>query len=183
MENMDDNNCSDRKATTPCQPDPRTLAILRGDEGNVDMNALRHLDSQRRVEELRQALPPILPASGERLRTPPPTTAPGTTLKFNIGVEHGYLTVCERDDGIPCAIFVCLAKHGDELRGALDAWARCFSVALQYGVPLSDLCGKFKHQRFEPNGWTDVEGIGFATSIPDFVVRWLERRYLAGEAA
>lgn len=115
-------------------------------------------------------------------RTPLPTERRSTTVRFRIGQEHGYLTVGEYPDGRPGEIFVVLAKHGDGIRGALDAWARAISLLLQCGYPLDDLVAKFRHQRFEPQGFTDVPGLeGFASSIPDLVVRWLERRYLGAD--
>lgn len=113
---------------------------------------------------------------------PLPLTRGGQTVRFTIGEEHGYLIIGEYDDGRLGEIFIVMDKEGGELRGMLDAWSRLFSVALQHGVALEDLVAKFSRTRFEPMGWTDC-GLGFCSSIPDLVVRWLERRYLPGQIA
>ena len=52
------------------------------------------------------------------------------------------------------------------------------SVSLQYGVPLESLVNKFSHKRFEPSGFTNNEEIRFATSIIDYVFRWLGLKFL-----
>jgi ribonucleoside-diphosphate reductase alpha chain len=120
------------------------------------------------------------PAAGRR---PLPQTRSGRTLRFDIGLAHGYITVGEYDDGTLGELFVIVAKEGGPLRGMLDSWARLFSVALQHGVDLADLVRAFRGSSFEPSGWSDVPGIGRAPSIPDLVVRWLEQQYLPAPAA
>jgi ribonucleoside-diphosphate reductase alpha chain len=52
------------------------------------------------------------------------------------------------------------------------------SLALQYGVPLDILCGKFAHTRFEPSGWSGKPKIGYAKSIVDYIFRWLELKFI-----
>lgn len=47
------------------------------------------------------------------------------------------------------------------------------SLALQYGVPVSRLARKFEHSRFEPSGHTTNPDIRVASSIVDYVFRWL----------
>jgi ribonucleoside-diphosphate reductase alpha chain len=111
-----------------------------------------------------------------------PRTRSSQTVRFTIGEDHGYLIVGEYDDGRPGEVFVVMAKEGGTLRGMLDAWSRLFSVALQHGVALEDLVAKFSRTRFEPMGWSDC-GLGFCSSIPDLVVRWLQQRYLPGAVA
>jgi len=54
-------------------------------------------------------------------------------------------------------------------------------MALQHGVPLKLLCHKFAHTRFEPSGWTGNENIGYATSIMDYIFRWLEQKFVTGQ--
>jgi ribonucleoside-diphosphate reductase alpha chain len=65
---------------------------------------------------------------------------------------------------------------GSFVSGMMDAFATVFSIALQYGVPLQKLIDKFKFTRFEPEGM--VPGpVRNATSVVDYVVKWLELRY------
>ena len=62
------------------------------------------------------------------------------------------------------------------------AWAIAISMGLQRGVPLEDYVRMFAHMSFEPAGFTDNPQIPFASSIPDYVVRYLASRYLDPEA-
>jgi ribonucleoside-diphosphate reductase alpha chain len=53
-------------------------------------------------------------------------------------------------------------------------------MALQYGVPLEGLVKKFAHQRFEPSGFTRNPDIRQASSIIDYVFRWLAVTFIPG---
>ncbi len=53
-------------------------------------------------------------------------------------------------------------------------------MALQYGVPLESLVKKFAYQRFEPSGFTKNPDIRNATSITDYVFRWLGCQFIKG---
>src|SRR5260221_14439845 len=50
----------------------------------------------------------------------------------------------------------------------------------QYGVPLETLLKKFAHQRFEPSGFTKNPDIRHASSIIDYVFRWLAFQFIPG---
>jgi ribonucleoside-diphosphate reductase alpha chain len=65
----------------------------------------------------------------------------------------------------------------------MDAVALLTSVTLQYGVPVQDLARKLKNTRFEPYGRTNNPDIPWATSIVDYVFRWLERKFSPEAAA
>jgi ribonucleoside-diphosphate reductase alpha chain len=60
----------------------------------------------------------------------------------------------------------------------MDAVAMLTSVALQYGVPLQNLVDKFRGVHFEPAGMTTNPQIPIATSLVDYIFRWLELRFL-----
>jgi ribonucleoside-diphosphate reductase alpha chain len=60
----------------------------------------------------------------------------------------------------------------------MDAFATSISIALQYNVPLEDLCNKFSHMRFEPNGFTNNRQIPIAKSIMDYIFRYLSLKFL-----
>jgi len=55
------------------------------------------------------------------------------------------------------------------------------SLALQYGVPIENLAAKFKGVRFEPYGFTSNPEIPQASSIVDYMFRWLELRFVTKE--
>lgn len=110
-----------------------------------------------------------------------PAERPALTHRFRIGSLKGYLTVGLFEDGAPGEIFLVVAKEGSTLSGITDAFATAVSLALQYGVPLSSLVKKFAHCRFEPAGFTDSKDIPMASSIVDYVFRYLALRFLSHE--
>ena len=103
------------------------------------------------------------------------------THHFSIAGREGYLTVGVYEDGSPGEIFVRIAKEGSTISGLMDSFATVVSLALQYGVPLDVLCAKFSHTRFEPSGWSGNPKIGYATSLMDYLFRWLELKFLKKE--
>ena len=54
-----------------------------------------------------------------------------------------------------------------------DTIAVLTSLVLQYGVPVEALARKFEGTRFEPSGQTTNPKMRDATSITDYVFRWL----------
>jgi ribonucleoside-diphosphate reductase alpha chain len=62
----------------------------------------------------------------------------------------------------------------------MDCIGTLTSLALQYGVPLEALMRKFAHQRFEPSGFTKNPEIRNASSIIDYVFRWLALQFIPG---
>jgi len=115
------------------------------------------------------------------LRKRLPLDRKSITHKFVIhakdGIIEGYVTVGLYDDGTPGEMFLILAKTGEALRGMARCWAICFSLCLQYRVPLNNLIERFKFFRFEPSGMTENEDLRTAQSIADYVCRWLEQQF------
>src|SRR5207237_3616497 len=72
------------------------------------------------------------------------------------------------------------AKEGSTIGGLMDTVGTLTSIALQYGVPLESLVKKFAYQRFEPSGFTKNPDIRSATSITDYVFRWLGCQFIKG---
>ncbi len=107
-----------------------------------------------------------------------PDTRKSITHKFNISGHEGYLTVGLFDDGRPGELFIIIGKEGSTMGGLLDSVGILTSVALQFGVPLEALVRKFSHVRFEPSGWTKNPEIREATSIVDYICRWLGHLFL-----
>jgi ribonucleoside-diphosphate reductase alpha chain len=121
--------------------------------------------------------------AGRPYRRHLPDERASVTHKFRVGEQEGYLTVGLYDDGAPGEIFVNIAKEGSTIRGLMDAVAMLTSVALQYGVPLENLVVKFRGVHFEPAGFTNNPKIPSATSLVDYIFRWLEQRFVAQPAA
>ena len=114
-----------------------------------------------------------------------PDTRSSLTHKFSIDGHEGYLTVGLYPDGRPGEVFIQMAKEGSTLGGLMDAFAIQTSIALQYGVPLEQMVRKHSHSRYEPAGFTKCEFIRNATSITDYLFRWMEHVFLrqdVGEA-
>jgi ribonucleoside-diphosphate reductase alpha chain len=62
----------------------------------------------------------------------------------------------------------------------MDSIGTLTSLAWQYGVPLDALVKKFAHQRFEPSGFTKNPDIRNASSITDYVFRWMAFQFIPG---
>ncbi len=106
-----------------------------------------------------------------------PDERPAITHKFRVGEQEGYITVGLYDDGSPGELFITISKEGSTIRGLMDSVAVLTSLALQYGVPLEDLSKKFRGVHFEPAGLTNNKELPTASSLIDYVFRWLESRF------
>ncbi|HEV8131201.1 MAG TPA: vitamin B12-dependent ribonucleotide reductase [Acidobacteriota bacterium] len=112
-----------------------------------------------------------------------PTDHPAWEHEFRIKGFKGFLTMgMYPEDNVLGEIFLNFAKQGSTLQGMAMAWAIAISMGLQRGVPLEDYVRMFAHMSFEPAGLTNNPQIRFATSIPDYVVRYLATKYLSKEA-
>jgi ribonucleoside-diphosphate reductase alpha chain len=109
-----------------------------------------------------------------------PDTRFSLTHKFEIAGHEGYITVGLYENGQPGELFVQMAKEGSTIGGLMDTVATLTSLALQYGVPLESLVKKFAYQRFEPSGFTKNPDIRNATSITDYIFRWLGCQFIKG---
>jgi ribonucleoside-diphosphate reductase alpha chain len=147
-----------------------------------DEDVLELLDPEERrmIEDLRaRRKRPAGPPAAVRYKLPPERSS--FTHKFAVGGHEGYVTVGLYEDGQPGEIFVRMAKEGSVIAGLMDSFATAVSLALQHGVPLSVLCEKMKGTRFEPSGFTGNPDIPIATSIMDYLFRWLSMRFLGGD--
>ncbi|MDA2933308.1 vitamin B12-dependent ribonucleotide reductase [Acidobacteria bacterium AH-259-D05] len=111
-----------------------------------------------------------------------PKDHPALQHEFRIKGFKGFLTMgMYPEDNQLGEIFLNFAKQGSTLQGMGMAWAIAISMGLQRGVPLEDYVRMFAHMSFEPAGFTDNPQIPFATSIPDYMVRYLATRFLSPE--
>lgn len=111
-----------------------------------------------------------------------PDTCQAVRHKFSIGGHEGYIHVGLYGDGFPGEIFVNIAKEGSTLAGVFDSLATVTSIALQHGVPLELLVEKLSHARYEPSGFTTNDKVKFASSITDYIFRWLAEEFQATPA-
>jgi ribonucleoside-diphosphate reductase alpha chain len=125
----------------------------------------------------------MVPQMPNPVRRKLPDERRSITHKFDIQGHEGYITVSMFDDNKPGEIFVKMAKEGSTLSGMMDSFAIMVSLALQYGVPLEALVGKFSHVRFEPSGYTSNKEIPIAKSIVDYIFRWLASKFYTDEDA
>jgi ribonucleoside-diphosphate reductase alpha chain len=103
------------------------------------------------------------------------------THKFSVGGHEGYIHVGLYDSGEPGEIFIRMAKEGSTISGLMDSFATAVSLALQHGVPLRLLVDKFSRMRFEPSGFTGNPEFPRATSVMDYLFRWLGAKFLRTE--
>lgn len=118
--------------------------------------------------------------AGKPLRRRLPETRTAITHKFDIAGHEGYLTVGVFEDHQPGELFITMAKEGSTIGGLMDGIGTLTSLALQFGVPLEALVKKFAHQRFEPSGFTKNPDIRNASSIIDYVFRWMAIQFIPG---
>jgi ribonucleoside-diphosphate reductase alpha chain len=135
---------------------------------------------EARIKELEAEVAKLRADSGKPLRRRLSDTRKAVTHKFDIAGHEGYLTVGVFDDGHPGELFVTMAKEGSTIGGLMDTIGTLTSMSLQYGVPLETLLRKFAHQRFEPSGFTKNPEIRNASSIIDYVFRWMALQFVPG---
>jgi len=133
-----------------------------------------------RIKELELEITKLKAQTGQPLRRRLPETRTAITHKFDVAGHEGYLTVGLFNDGQPGELFITMAKEGSTIGGLMDCIGTLTSLALQYGVPLEALMRKFAHQRFEPSGFTKNPEIRNASSIIDYVFRWLALQFIPG---
>ena len=135
---------------------------------------------ETKVKALEAEIYKLHDESGRPIRRRLADTRTAITHKFDIAGHEGYLTVGLFDDGQPGELFITMAKEGSTIGGLMDSIGTLTSMAFQYGVPLEALARKFAHQRFEPSGFTKNPDIRNASSITDYVFRWLAIQFIPG---
>jgi ribonucleoside-diphosphate reductase alpha chain len=135
---------------------------------------------QKRILELEQELDTLRSQADQPVRHRMPDTRSSMTHRFEIAGHEGYITVGLYEDGQPGELFITMSKEGSTIGGLMDTVGTLTSIALQYGVPLESLVKKFAYQRFEPSGFTKSPHIRHATSITDYVFRWLACEFIEG---
>jgi ribonucleoside-diphosphate reductase alpha chain len=148
---------------------------------STQINETGLLDSETllaRVAELEEMVKKLEERADRPVRKRLPFTRNAVNHKFEIAGHEGYLTVGLYENEQPGELFITMAKEGSTIGGLMDCIATLTSIALQYGVPLEDLVRKFSHQRFEPWGLTGNPQIRSASSIIDYIFRWIALRFI-----
>ncbi len=151
-------------------------------DGSRELQVLKHADKSD-GEKAVEAAQAILTQAIGPVRRKLPDERQAITHKFRVGEQEGYMTVGLFDDGTPGEVFINVNKQGSTVSGLMDTVAMLTSYSLQYGVPLSELSAKLKNTRFEPSGPTSNKQIPIATSIVDYVFRWLELKFDGANSA
>ncbi|MCH8850295.1 MAG: adenosylcobalamin-dependent ribonucleoside-diphosphate reductase, partial [Chloroflexi bacterium] len=154
-------------------------------DGSRDMQVLSHatVRGPEQAEAQAAAVELGLPAdtlreAGRPYRRRLPDERPSLTHKFRVGEQEGYITVGLFDDGTPGELFITISKEGSTIRGLMDSVAVLTSLSLQYGVPLADLVRKFRNVHFEPAGFTNNPELPQASSLVDYIFRWMEAKFV-----
>ena len=154
------------------------LATSKG--GNTKSKELAATSGDGAIQEPAIAEPAVVEKIVYKpVRTRLPDERPSLTHKFSIAGHEGYLHIGLYPNTLmPGEIFITMAKQGSSISGLMDTFATAISIALQYGVPLEDLCNKFSHTRFEPSGFTNNKQIPIAKSVMDYIFRYLALKFL-----
>ena len=151
--------------------------------GNVDVATgvtVEPDEFKNRILELEDELSMLRSKVDKPIRHRMPDTRMSLTHRFEIAGHEGYITVGLYEDNQPGELFITMSKEGSTIGGLMDTVGTLTSIALQYGVPLESLVKKFAYQRFEPSGFTKNPDIRNATSITDYVFRWLACQFIKG---
>jgi ribonucleoside-diphosphate reductase alpha chain len=124
---------------------------------------------------------PVVNGPPAAVRKKLPDERQSFTHKFSVAGHEGYIHVGLYETGEPGEIFVKMAKEGSTISGLMDSFATAISLALQHGVPLRLLVDKFSRTRFEPYGFTENPEIPRASSIMDYLFRWLGAKFIKRE--
>lgn len=157
---------------------PLNTSQAAEDSGDSEEDIMAKFDA--RIKELEAEKAHFEKQAAEPLRKKLPETRAALNHKFSVADHEGYLTVGLFEDGQPGEMFITMAKEGSTIGGLMDSVAALTSMSLQYGVPLEVLVKKFSHQRFEPSGFTKNPEIRQASSIIDYVFRWLGMQFIPG---
>ena len=130
--------------------------------------------SEGRTDKPQERIVPVL--------VPPKGTRPAVNHKFQFGQESIQMSVGTYSDGRAAEVFMTAFKIGSFGNGMLSLAGLLVSKMIQYGIPLQDIIHMIKETDFPPNGFviSDSE-IKFAASIPDYMVKYLEKYFLEKE--
>lgn len=160
------------------QEEIESLRVLLKDARDQAESAWKSRDElAKELTELRGLHLKLLAQHAKPLRVRLPTERGGITCEVKIGGQKLYVRTGEYADGSLGEIFLDMHKEGAGYRALLNGLAIAVSLGLQYGVPLEEYIDTFTFTRFEPQGVTTHDRIRTATSVVDFIFRFLGLRY------
>jgi len=107
---------------------------------------------------------------GQRRR--PGNVVPGMRFRIKIGQAQGYIQMFLYPDGKISEFFLTFGNPGSSLNNMLECWSIAFSIALQRGESLYNLCSKFIGVEFEPKGFTGrKDDLRKVASPVDYIAR------------
>ncbi|MBH77079.1 MAG: ribonucleoside-diphosphate reductase, adenosylcobalamin-dependent [Dehalococcoidia bacterium] len=158
-------------------------------DGSRDLQVLKHagegesgMENEEAAADAIAAAEALVAKTGRSVRRRLPDERQSLTHKFRVGELEGYMTVGLFEDGTPGELFVNVSRQGSTVMALMDTMAMLTSYALQFGVPVSVLARKLQGSRFEPSGPTGNQEIPIATSIIDYIFRWLDLKFGDREA-
>ncbi len=158
----------------------KAVAIYRDNsKRSQPLNAAGNKKEEKKAAPMAEPEQRELFARAQREKMPVERTS--VTHKFSVGGHEGYITVGMYADNRPGEIFIKMSKEGSTLSGVMDGLALTISLGLQYGVPLKVFVDKLVNTRFEPSGISANPNIRFATSVLDYIARWLGGRFISAE--
>jgi ribonucleoside-diphosphate reductase alpha chain len=158
----------------------KAVAIYRDNsKRSQPLNAAGNKKEEKKAEAVGEPEQRELFPRAQREKMPVERTS--VTHKFSVGGHEGYLTVGMYPDGRAGEIFIKMSKEGSTLSGVMDGLALTISLGLQYGVPLKVFVDKLLNTRFEPSGISANPNIRFATSVLDYIARWLGGRFISAD--
>jgi len=141
----------------------KSISIYRdGCKGSQPLNLKE--ESKKEIEKVIQPVRKRLPKD-----------RPGYNHEFQIGMQKGFLQFgFYPDTGKLGEMFAEISKGGSTINGLMNTIAILVSHMLQYGIPIEEIINTFKELKFEPNGITQNPDIKFASSIPDYIGKYIE---------
>jgi hypothetical protein len=158
----------------------RELGVNRnhiGQHMNLNIKQLRQTCKDLKALMETESLPPVLN------RRHLPETRASVSHTFKIEATSCHVIVGLFEDGSPGELFLRIGKVGAREHGFAEAWAVSISLMLQLGVPLTKLVEKFAYMKFEPQGRVLSTELHYAHSVVDYVMRWMELRFIKGVPA
>lgn len=104
------------------------------------------------------------------------TTKIEITSPYDGQTQEGYITANFRGAELVEVFVAGFGKSGSTLEGWTQFAAILLSMGLQSGLPFADVLAKVDGMKFEPYGSTTDPDIPTCESVPDYMVRWIDKQ-------
>jgi len=147
----------------------KALSVYRDGSKQIQPLTAKEEEEEKEQEEEEPGWQPV--------RRRPSQTMQALIHRFNISGIKGFIQPGIYEDGSLGELFLRVQKQGSTFSGLMDSFAVIVSLALQYGVPLEVMADKMIQTKFDPQGFTGDEDIPMASSIMDYIFRWLVKEF------